>query len=144
MAHFFRLSLAVALLAAAPAWAGRIVVKSDDCAGLTAHVPDDDVAYQPGIDAYGNAVAPADLNDTGRIDYDTDDIVIAIGNPLIATDGVVGDQAAFIAAGGRIDVFGADSSVGSVTLRDGEVYFNGRRITDNQRRALAAACAERQ
>ena len=144
MAHFFRLSLAVALLAAAPAWAGRIVVKSDDCAGLTAHVPDDDVAYQPGIDAYGNAVAPADLNDIGRIDYNTDDISIAIGNPLIATEGVVGDEAAFIAAGGKIDTFGADSSVGSVTLRDGEVYFNGRRITDNQRRALAVACAERQ
>jgi hypothetical protein len=144
MKLLFRLSVMAALAAPAPAWAGRIVVRSDVCAALVAHVPDDDVAYEPGIDAYGNPVAPGDLNDIGRIDYNTDDITIAIGNPLIATAGVVGDETAFKAAGGKIDVFGADSSVGSVTLRDGDVLFNGRRITDNQRRALAVACAERQ
>ena len=144
MSLLFRLSLIAALTAAAPAWAGRIVMKFDDCAGLVAHVPDDDVAYDAGIDAYGNPVAPADLNDSGRIDYNTDDISIAIGNPLIATAGVVGDETAFKAAGGKIDTFGANSSVGAVTLRDGEVLFNGRRITDNARRALAVACAERQ
>ena len=144
MTLLFRLSLMAALITAAPAWAGRIVVKPDDCAALVAHVPDDDVAYEPGIDAYGNPVAPADLNHIGRIDYNTDDITIAIGNPLIASAGVVGDETAFKAAGGKIDVFGADSSVGSVTLRAGDVLFNGRRITDNGRRALTVACAERQ
>ena len=99
---------------------------------------------RPGVDVNGNAVAPADFNASGRIDYDADDIVISIGNPLVATAGVVGDQTAFVAAGGQIDSFGAESSVGSITLRDGEVYFNGQRITDNERRAITEACAERQ
>ncbi len=122
--------------------AGAALITADECAAITAHDPADDAAYRPGVDAEGNAVAPADLNASGRIDYDADDIVISIGNPLVATAGVVGDPAAFEAAGGRIDTFGAESSVGSITLRDGEVYFNGKRVTDNERRAIAEACAE--
>ena len=133
-----------ALVASGPIEAALITVTSDDCAAITAHEPADDVAYEPGVDVNGDAVAPADLNASGGIDYNTDDIVISIGNPLVATAGVVGDETAFVAAGGRIDTFGADSSVGSITLRDGEVYFNGQRITDNERRAIALACAERQ
>jgi len=133
-----------AAVAGGPVSAALITVNSGDCAAITAHAPDEDVAYQPGVDAYGNAVAPADLNESGRIDYNVDDIVISIGNPLVATPGVVGDQTAFVAAGGRIDNFGAETSVGSITLRDGEVYFNGKRITDNEARAMAVACAERQ
>ena len=139
---FLSLALIAALIAAAPAGATIVIVTADDCAAITAHEPADDVAYEPGVDVDGNAVASADLYDSGRIDYNADDIVISIGNPLVATAGVVGDEAAFVAAGGRIDSFGADSSVGSVTLRNGEVYFNGRRITDNEARAIALACAE--
>ncbi len=144
MMRLFLAAFIAALMTAGPAGAARITVTSDDCAAVTAHEPADDVAYQPGVDVNGNAVAPADLNASGRIDYDADDIVISIGNPLVATAGVVGDQTAFVAAGGRIDTFGADSSVGSITLRNDEVYFNGQRITDNERRAIAEACAEAQ
>ncbi len=144
MMRLFLSAFLAAAVASGPAGAALITVTPDECAAITAHEPADDVAYGPGVDVDGNAVAPADLNASGRIDYDADDIVISIGNPLVATAGVVGDQAAFVAAGGRIDTFGADSSVGSITLRDGEVYFNGRRVTDNEARAIAVACAEAQ
>lgn len=136
--------LVLAFVLGGPARAALLSVKPDDCAALVAHVPDDDVAYRPGVDVRGNKVAPADLNQIGRIDYDTDHIIITIGHPLIAIDGELGDQDRFVAGGGRIDVFGADLDVGAVTLRGGEVYFNGRRLTDTQRRAIAEACAERQ
>ncbi len=142
MMRLFLSAFLAAAMASGPAGAALNTVTSDDCAAITAHEPTDDVAYQPGVDVNGNAVVPADLYASGGIDYNADDIVISIGNPLVATAGVVCDQAAFVAAGGRIDTFGAESSVGSVTLRDGEVYFNGRRITDNERRAIAVACAE--
>ncbi len=144
MMRLFLLSAIAAFTAAAPALAATYTVQTDDCAAITAYEPADGVAYEPGIDVDGNALAPVDYNHIGRIDYNADDIVISIGNPLVATAGVVGDQAAFVAAGGSIDTFGAESSVGSITLRDGEVYFNGRRITDNEARAIAEACAERQ
>ncbi len=144
MMRLFLLSCIAAFTTAAPALAVQYTVSSDDCAAITAYEPAADVAYKPGVDVDGNALVPADLNDSGRIDYNADDIVISIGNPLVATAGVVGDQTAFVAAGGKIDTFGADSSVGTVTLRSGEVYFNGQRITDNEARAIAEACAEAQ
>ena len=127
-----------------PALAATYTVQTDDCAAITAYEPADGVAYEPGVDVDGNALVAVDYNVIGRIDYDADDIVISIGNPLVATAGVVGDEAAFVAADGRIDTFGAESSDGIVTLRNGEVYFNGRRITDNEARAIALACAETQ
>lgn len=133
-------SLMAVLIAVGPASAGVILLNSDDCAAEAAKLKDDNVAYQPGIDAYGNPVASADLNDTGRIDYNLNDLNIAIGNPLIATSGVVGDETAFKAAGGLIDTYGANSSVGSVTLRDGEVLFNGQRITDNKAQMTTVDC----
>src|SRR5690349_10976583 len=43
---------------------GRVVVSSKACAEVVAHVPDAGVAYTPGVDVNGNAVAPADLPDT--------------------------------------------------------------------------------
>ena len=54
-----------ALLAAGPARAheqqAEVVITRADCARLVEHVPAPGVAYQPGVDAYGRAVAPADL-----------------------------------------------------------------------------------
>ena len=97
-------------------------------------MPSDDVAYQPD--------AGVDYNPSGQLNINPDDVVVSIDIPLRATDGVVGDEAAFIAGGGQIDVFGADANVGVVTLRDGDVYFDGQRISDHQQSAIAEACAE--
>src|SRR5262245_28818878 len=44
---------------------GRVVVSAKACAEVVAHVPDAGVAYTPGVDVNGNAVAPADLPDSG-------------------------------------------------------------------------------
>ncbi len=52
--------LALAFLAPG-ALAEEITVTREDCAGLVIHVPDANVAYQPGVDANGNQVASADL-----------------------------------------------------------------------------------
>lgn len=126
------------MIVGGPAGAAHMSIKAEDCIEMVAHVPDDDVAYVPDAD---DGVLPADLYSDGRIDYNTDDLVITIGHPLIAIDGVVGDQDAFIAAGGGINSYGAELDVGSVTLDDGEVYFNGQRLTDNEARIVADACA---
>ena len=87
---------------------------------------------------------PADINNTGRIDYNTDDLIITIGHPLIAIDGQLGDQEVFVEGGGEIRPYGAELDAGYVTLQDGEVYFNDQRLTDNEARIAAAACAEGQ
>lgn len=41
--------------------------RAEDCRGAVTHVPDADVTYQPGRDAHGRPVAPADLPDPSRI-----------------------------------------------------------------------------
>lgn len=43
----------------------RIVITKVDCSRLVRHVPAADVAYQPGVDARGRAVAPADMPGSG-------------------------------------------------------------------------------
>ena len=39
----------------------KVVISGQDCQRLVRHVPAPDVAYKPGIDVHGKAVAPADL-----------------------------------------------------------------------------------
>jgi hypothetical protein len=124
------------VLLATPVATTLLTVTADDCATITAHVPADDVAYQPDADV--------NYNPSGQLNIDPNDVVVSIDIALRATDGVVGDEAAFIANGGQIDMFGANASVGVVTLRDGDVYFDGQRISDHQQTAIAEACAEQQ
>jgi hypothetical protein len=58
------LSLAVMSTAAA---AQTVTIDSADCRRLARHVPAPDVAYQPGIDARGLKVTPADLDDGSQL-----------------------------------------------------------------------------
>ncbi len=55
--------LALFVVVAPPAAAETVT--REDCARLVAHVASADVAYQPGVDVNGNAVASADLDDEG-------------------------------------------------------------------------------
>ncbi|NFV79934.1 hypothetical protein [Magnetospirillum aberrantis] len=43
----------------------RIVITKTDCSRLIRHVPAPDVAYKPGVDVHGRAVAPADMPGSG-------------------------------------------------------------------------------
>ena len=45
--------------------ASRVVISTQDCHRLVQHVPAPDVAYKPGVDVHGKAVAPADLPSNG-------------------------------------------------------------------------------
>ena len=135
---------AVALVAAAssPAAAERVAIADADCARVVAHSPAPDVAYRPGVDVEGRAVAPADLADNVDPGIDAGGVAVEIAVPLRAFPGVPGDEAKFIAEGGAIDRFEATASIGAVTVRGGLVYFNGRLISSPERELLAAACRE--
>lgn len=54
-------TIGLCLLAAPSLAAGNISINRDACAQLVRHVPTPDVAYQPGVDAYGRPVASADV-----------------------------------------------------------------------------------
>lgn len=111
---------------------GRTVISSTLCAELAAAAPDTAGAdYMPGVDANGDAVAPADLPG-GAPPLALDNFPIEISVNLQKRFGIPADA----------KVFRGKAIVGLVTIRDGRAFFNGEPITDNERAMMVAACRE--
>ena len=111
----------------------KITVSRSACKALVSHVPDEDVAYKPGVDVRGNAVTPADLNGGSNI---LGSLPKEIEFPVTldffeysgidAPDGMSGEQ-----------------NIGKITYRNGRVYFNDQPIGDDAvNDDLIAACRE--
>jgi len=104
------------------------------CKRLVRHIPGADVAYRPGVDAYGRPVVPGDVHDysafadlapdtvTFHIVLDAFDAAGLTPPPGIETPGMV------------LGTVGYDINRGLFTL-------NGRPVTTDQQDALAQACA---
>ena len=112
-------------VAAAPN--GGLVMSSQICATLAVSSPGVPSAdYRPGVDANGNAVAPADLSaapSTPRVD----NFPIEINQHLARRFN--------LPPGGT-----AKAVLGYVTVRDNQAYFNGQPLNADQTSALAEAC----
>jgi hypothetical protein len=108
---------------------GRVVVSSKACAEVVAHLPDAGVAYTPGVDVNGNAVAPADLPDTASP-------IAAENFPIFLTLELrkkfhVPDSA---------KLFKFEAVVGLIAVQGNRVFFNGQPIAPGEASLLAAAC----
>ena len=109
-----------------------VEITEADCRLLTRHRPDADVAFQPGVDARGRAVAPADLNG-GRPGLETPRrIVIPIEVDLFERFGVPANP----------DLFEADAQVGQVIYDNGKLFYNGQRLADGASDELIPLCRE--
>ncbi|MGF1610591.1 MAG: hypothetical protein ACFCUQ_14410 [Kiloniellales bacterium] len=162
--------------AAGPAWAGSataefmtVVITRQDCARLVKHLPDADVAYQPGQDVYGRPVAPADLDGGLQIElpetYSFDVLIQPIDfarrraleaerarlQAIVAADpsqapGLADELAALDAEEAAIDARGLSEttmSVGRVTIdSDGRATFNGQPLESEEQAELAARCQQ--
>lgn len=106
-----------------------VQITESDCSRLVRHVAADDVAYRPGVDVNGNAVAPADLNAQPQISVpDVVSIPVTID---LATN--LGINTPFLAR----------PTVGEVQItRDGRVSFNGQPIGDAAQHELAKRCQQ--
>ena len=120
-------ALIAAVLVVAPAHAQTIVVEGSACRVLVAHVPAADTAYQPGVDARGRSVAPADL----------------AGSPPVLAPSFIFDLRVDLAPylPRNSPLFQPQLGVGRVTVTpDGAVAFNGQSLASPERAALAALC----
>ena len=118
------------IYAAAATRAETVVVTAADCAALAQHVPDADVSYKPGTDADGKPVAPADLGGGIRIETPaTFEIPITVD--LRQKLGIPPDPTQF-----QTDQF----TVGTVTYRDGQAFFNGQPLQDEESARLSELC----
>ena len=108
---------------------GRVVVSSKACAEVVAHVPDAGVAYTPGVDVNGNAVAPADLPDTTS--------PITVDNfPIFLTL----DLKKKFQVPESAKLFKLQAVVGLITIQGNQIFFNGQPIAPGEASLLAAAC----
>jgi len=128
-----RLGLALCLVCvAAPALAQKVTISGVDCRKLARHNPAPDVAYKPGVDARGRAVAPADINAAPQIRV---------------PDTITFDAAADLRRFGipaSSPLFQPNVHVGRVDVQqDGRVFFNGERLGDPEIAALEEFCGRR-
>jgi hypothetical protein len=108
-----------------------VTVIGDECLNATRHVPDADVAYQPDVDVDGETVAPADLTGTPRIAI-PDSFTIPITVDLERRFGIPPVSG----------LYKAEPNIGTVIFRDGEAWFNGQRLSQDDEAAVIAACHE--
>lgn len=131
-----RLAIMTLLLLAGTARAENlmIVVSEADCRWLQAHTPAPDVAYVPGRDVHGRAVAPADLPGTPQLAI-AERIPITLSIPLWK----------FLGRATPPLLSGAEVDAGTVTVdrKSGHVFYNGQPVSDPGRAELVAACRER-
>ncbi len=127
-------SLSLLLVAAIPASAADAILRMTqaDCKRLVAHRPAPDVAYQPGIDVRGHAVAPAEPEGDISI-QPSENLLIPIELDLFER---LGSGPGHPAVEARV-------LIGTIELRDGRAYFNGRPLEDAGEAELAAKCRER-
>lgn len=130
--------LATALALPGAVQAETVQVDESVCNSLTAHQPAGDVAYQPDVDVDGNALVPVDANSAGSLDLAAEhEYWLQLDIPL--------EELLDIGADSNLDrIRAADLSVGTVTLQNGELFFNGERLGSESAHAIAEACSRLQ
>lgn len=111
---------------------GTLVVDTWTCRQLGADVayrPEPGVEYQPGVDARGRPVAPADIGGGYAIDL-PEQITIPI------TVDLLGPWRDNTGAG----VVKGEALMGVVTIRDGTAYWNGEPMEPAAQRQIRDAC----
>ena len=109
-----------------------VAISREDCQYLVRHHPAPDVAYQPGVDVHGNAVAPADLNGGAQIKL-PETIYIPIEVDI--------GQRYHIPANSPL--WKATAEIGTVAVTGDQVTFNGQPLTPDDNAALEALCRDK-
>ncbi len=94
------------------------------------------MAYVPGVDVSGNPVVPADLGGGYGITA-PEEVTINIRLDLAEQLGLGGEDGGIAAA-----TIGGEAVVGQVTVRDNDIYWNGRKIPRDSYAVLAASCGD--
>ena len=125
--------IVAALFAIAPARGHEkktvVTIAKADCARLVEHVPAADVAYQPGVDAYGREVVSADLN--GGTQFPVPETLhIRIEIDLLDRFGIPANP----------DLYESDIPLGEVVYQNGRLSFNGQPLQDETAAELSRRC----
>ncbi|WP_133614520.1 hypothetical protein [Dongia mobilis] len=117
-------------LLAGPASAD-VAVSKRDCDRLVRYRQAPGVEYQPGVDAHGRPVAPADLG--GGYNIKVPEIIV------IPIEVLVQDR--FHIPANSV-LWNAEAQVGTVIVKGDQVYYEGQLLGDPETAALAELCRE--
>lgn len=140
--------LASGVMCPVSAWPQVVItISKADCSRLINHVPDADVAYQPGVDVKGRKVAPADVAGTPQIKL-PDKVTIDIGFDLGKKYNIPGNSNIQYGDSGydstTQNLYTGEGKLGQVVWQNGQAWYNGQPLTSEDQAALAAACAKQQ
>lgn len=124
------------------AHAGVLGISVPDCHRLIRHIPVDDVRHGPGVDARGNAIAPADLGGDHGLDI-PGDIHIEIGIDLADRGGLGSGIILNVPAVRKVLPYEGKGALGLITIRGGDIFWNGEALTPQGEIILADACRQR-
>ena len=129
-------SIVSLILLAAPALAQQATVSDRECRQLVEHTAAPGVAYQPGVDARGRPVAPADLPSSGTQIQAPQNFTIDLKTALAGRFGIPSNS----------PLLDPSVEVGKITVEDGgrRVLYNGQPLGGAEQGALADLCKQRQ
>jgi hypothetical protein len=103
------------------------------CRALVKHVPDADVAFQPGVDVHGKPVAPADLPGSNDLQLQQP-ITIPLTADLLKILNFPANSFPFNTMQRN------DINLGTLTVDGNRVLYNGQPLTSDQQDNLAVLC----
>ena len=127
-------TLVVGLFFYAAAYAADTTLSPAFCNQLVKHTASADVAYQPGVDVHGNAVAPADLPGSPQMKL-PDQMKIPLTVNLAKTLNLNTNAYPYNQLGQ-----GTEAPLGTLTVEGDKVFFNGQPLNDAQQDQLAVLC----
>ncbi len=114
-----------------------------DCQRIVGHKPSADVEYKPGVDVHGKSVAPADLGGGyGMTLPESIDIQIGVdlADRLALRDSRNRGKAQDPVR--KVMPFNGQASLGTLSVRGNDLYWNDQRLQPQDEALLASACRQ--
>ena len=118
---------------------GMLVITDRDCDAFRPYVEDPSVEYKPGVDAHGDAVAPPDLNGGIQVSPNVSFPITVDIRPWTNLNAQAPQGAGSTPPPYTLGT-GTEASVGTVSVQDGKVFFNGQQLSSPYENAVAQAC----
>ena len=118
---------------------GMLVITDRDCDAFRPYVQDPSVEYKPGADVHGDAVAPADLDSGLQVSPNVSFPVTVDIRPWTNLNGQTPQGTGSTPPPYTLGT-GTEASVGTVSVQDGKVFFNGQQLSSPYENAVAQAC----
>jgi len=112
-----------------------ILVTSEHCQLLTPHIPDDDVNYKPDQDVRGNDLVPAEIKSGNRLGLGERGYSFYMTHD--ALKGLNADQRSGLTGNEEGKII-----LGQVTVKNGDVYWNGTSLKQADRDRIYLLCEQ--